>query len=274
MLLIHGLNTNMAFWHPLLVGILGRNRRLAMYDQRGHGYSDLPPTGYTTRDLACDALSVLDAYRIERADIIAHSFGSGVALQLARLHPERVRSIVILDGRIRLLQPQLKLEEWPDFDRWRSHLDAVGIPLRSDLDLDFTLPLYLQGGDLSEAGPRLEADGFVVPGSGSRATAKYRRLIGETSAADDFKSNAGLTLQSLRDLCCPVLALYGSRSPFLPTLDGLERELPDCRSELLEIGGHNFPIKFPRQTASVICRFLETISLDERTPAASSPVGT
>src|SRR4051812_19497330 len=79
-LLIHGLNTNIAFWHPALVRALGESHRLLMYDQRGHGYSDMPATGYTCSELARDAAAILDAQDAPVADVIAHSFGAGVAL--------------------------------------------------------------------------------------------------------------------------------------------------------------------------------------------------
>src|SRR5574341_242998 len=140
-LFIHGLNTNLAFWHEELLSGLAPGRRLLLYDQRGHGYSDLAPSGYTSADLAGDALAVLDAHGVECADLVAHSFGTTVALQLARLHPERLRTLVLLDGRARLFQPEMKLGEWRQFERWRRHFTAAGIHLSPDLELDFTLPL-------------------------------------------------------------------------------------------------------------------------------------
>ena len=120
-LFIHGLYTNMAFWHPTLLRELGEQSRLLMYDQRGHGYSDMPASGYTLTELAHDAAAVLDAYEAgPQTDIVAHSFGSAVAIQLARLYPDRIRSIVLLDARLRLFQPVMKLRDWPDFVSWRA----------------------------------------------------------------------------------------------------------------------------------------------------------
>src|SRR5688572_19070877 len=145
-LLIHGLKANMAFWHPVLTQDLAARHFLVMYDQRGHGLSDLPASGYTPGELAHDAAAVLDAYGVNQADIVAHSFGSTVALQIARLFPHRVRSLTLLDARLRLFQPTLELAAWPDFERWRASLGAAGEGLDPDLSVDFMLPLYLADG--------------------------------------------------------------------------------------------------------------------------------
>lgn len=256
-LMIHGLNTNMAFWHPVLVRALGDARQLLMFDLRGHGYSDLTPSGYTTADLAGDALGVLDSYGVDQVDVVAHSFGSGVALQLARLHPERVRSIVILDGRSHLLQPELRLGDWVLFERWRSHFAAVGIDISGMLDLDFTLPLHLHkaGIDFSDVRKSLRADGFFLPSKSRRAAQKYRQLITETTAKDDFRDPAGMTEQAISELAQPMYLVYGTLSPYLTTRNGLTAQLPNYQLRMLEDAGHNFPFLRPRETSELVTNF-------------------
>jgi len=254
-LFIHGLNANMAFWHLLLLRQLGLRRRLITYDQRGHGYSDLAPRGYTSAELAADALAVLDSFEIERADIVAHSFGATVALQLARLHPERVRSIVVLDGHVRAIQRDLRLRDWSYFERWQSHFAEAGIVLDPDLELNFELPLRINGKAWDEARDALAADGFFVPSRGKRAREKYRKLLTETAAPREFRDPAGLTIETIAAISRPTMAIYGEISPYLPTRDGLLRTIPDCRSETIEGVGHNFPFLRPEKTAEVIEHF-------------------
>jgi pimeloyl-ACP methyl ester carboxylesterase len=264
-LLIHGLNTNMAFWHPLLVRALGDARHLVMYDQRGHGYSDIPPTGYTTAQLAEDASGILDAYQIDAVDLVAHSFGAGVALQLARLHPEKVRSLVILDGRSHLLQPELRLGQWVLFERWRSHFAAIGVEIPENLDLDFTLPLHLHkaGIGLNQIRQSLRADGFFLPSKSRRAAQKYRRLITETTAPRDFRDAAGLTCEAIQQMEQPALLVYGSLSPYHPTRDGLLDHLPNRQLIELNEAGHNFPFLLPKETSELILSFWERLCRDE-----------
>ena len=272
-LLVHGLNANMAFWHPVLTRELAARHFLVMYDQRGHGHSDLPPSGYTPGELAHDAAAVLDAYGLQQADIVAHSFGSTVALQIARLFPERVRSLTLLDARLRLFQPVLKLAEWPDFEKWKASLGAAGERLDPDLSLDFMLPLYLADGAVRQASGDLVANGFAPMGGGRRGAARYRRLLAETTAITDFQSSDGLDLASIQALACPVSAIYGSRSPFLETLRALQQALPRCEAHLVEDGGHNFPVRFPERTAQLVLDFLErNASASDTAPATSAPM--
>lgn len=254
-LLIHGLNTNLAFWHPLLVQRLSESRRLIMYDQRGHGYSDLPLSGYTSADLAGDASALLDEFQVESADIVAHSFGGAVALQFLRLHPERVRSLVILDGRVRLLQPEVRIGEWSQFQRWQQHFASVGVQLDPELELDFEFPLHVSSEMWASAREGLAKDGFFVPNSGPRAMAKYTKLLRETTAAHDFRQMAGLTCESLRQITQPVVAVYGANSPYLPTACRLLEEIPGCRFVSIPGGGHNFPFLQPQETLAAIESF-------------------
>ena len=52
LVLLHGLTGNLAVWHFTLVPKLRNRYRMVTYDLRGHGRSDMPPTGYTTRHMA------------------------------------------------------------------------------------------------------------------------------------------------------------------------------------------------------------------------------
>jgi len=254
-LLIHGLNTNMAFWHPLLVRQLSADRQLILYDQRGHGASDLPESGYTLADLAEDARAVLDAHGVESADIVAHSFGSGVAMQLARTYPQRVRSLTILDGRLRSLQGEVRLRDWTFFGKWSEQFDAAGIAIDPDWEIDCLLPLKMESIDFSLVSEGMQAHGFFVPRTNKRAGSKYRQLMTETKALADYENPCGLTRETLHEVTQPTLLIYGAMSPFLPTCKILAAELPDAQVAILDDAGHNFPITKPEQTLGAMAEW-------------------
>ncbi len=255
-LLVHGLNTNIAFWHPLLMRRLSADRLTVAFDQRGHGASDMPQSGYTLDDLAADALAVLDGHEIAAADLIAHSFGSGIALQLARRHPERVASLTILDGRLRSLQADVRLRDWAHFERWSARLAAAGMQVDGNWEIDCRLPLRLEAVDFSKVADGLEGDGFFVPRlNNKRAGAKYRRLMTETSALAEYDRCVGLTADVLPQIAQPTLLVYGDGSPFLPTCRVLADRLPNAKVELIRGGGHNFPLVQPGPTLAALERF-------------------
>lgn len=71
---------------------LSRHARVVAFDGRGNGRSDRPqePAAYDARELAADALAVLDVTETSRAVLVFLSLGSQQALLLAAEHPGRV----------------------------------------------------------------------------------------------------------------------------------------------------------------------------------------
>jgi len=92
---LQGLNAPAAAWAVQLAHF-GQTHRSLAPDSRGVGRSDAPEGPYTTRQMAGDAVSVLDAAGVERAHVVGLSLGGAVAQELALLHPERVRSLALL----------------------------------------------------------------------------------------------------------------------------------------------------------------------------------
>jgi 3-oxoadipate enol-lactonase len=94
LLLMHGLGYGRWGWEPVLDAFADEFRVL-FYDNRGIGESDVPPGPYTARQLAEDAVAVLDADGIERADVVGTSLGGMAAQELAIGFPERVHRLVL-----------------------------------------------------------------------------------------------------------------------------------------------------------------------------------
>ena len=92
---LQGLNAPATAWAVQLTHFAQTHRGIAP-DARGVGKSDAPPGPYTTRQMAQDAIAVLDAAGVERAHVVGLSLGGAVAQELALAHPERVRSLALL----------------------------------------------------------------------------------------------------------------------------------------------------------------------------------
>jgi 3-oxoadipate enol-lactonase len=93
-LLIGGLGLSGGAWWRT-VPVLARRFRVLTYDHRGVGRSTARTHSYTTAAMAEDAASVLDEAGVESAHVYGFSLGGMIAQQLALLHPERVRSLVL-----------------------------------------------------------------------------------------------------------------------------------------------------------------------------------
>lgn len=94
LLLIQGLGYARWSWEPV-VPALAERRRVLFFDNRGIGESDKPAGPYTARQMADDALQVLDEAGVDRADVLGASLGGMIAQELAVAAPDRVGRLVL-----------------------------------------------------------------------------------------------------------------------------------------------------------------------------------
>ncbi len=93
-LLIMGLGWPSTMWHRTRP-ILAAHYRTIAFDNRGAGWSEVPPGPYSIATLASDAASVLDAAGTQRAHLLGASMGGMIAQEFALQYPERVRLLVL-----------------------------------------------------------------------------------------------------------------------------------------------------------------------------------
>jgi pimeloyl-ACP methyl ester carboxylesterase len=96
-LLLHGLASSSHIW-DLVAPRLAPRFRVVAYDQRGHGLSGKPSSGYGFDRLIADAAAVIRALGLKRPVVAGHSWGANVALQLAVSRPRLVSGDVLVDG--------------------------------------------------------------------------------------------------------------------------------------------------------------------------------
>ncbi len=95
--LVHGLASNCRIW-DLVAPILSQQFRVAAIDQRGHGESFKPDTGYDFATVVSDLHSFMDALEMSNPVIVGHSWGADVALEYAVAHPGLARGLCFVDG--------------------------------------------------------------------------------------------------------------------------------------------------------------------------------
>ena len=262
LVLIHGATGNMAFWYLSSLPVLTQQFRVTTYDLRGHGYSDVPPNGYTSADMAADLLSLLDHLEIEQAHLLGHSFGGVIALHTASLYPERVANLVLADPEVPALRHLCDIHEWPYLDAWNARLREFGIDIPDDKwdDLEYGLRLSL----------------YVPMAYGLRKGQKRKgtrllRLLDNTTALSDFREVGGLTIDRITRVKHPTLAIYGELSPFLPTCHYLTENMPNCQSVIVPTG-HYHPALEPEVFVRNVVKFLQDPEVFE-TERPESTVG-
>jgi pimeloyl-ACP methyl ester carboxylesterase len=96
-LFLHGYSDHWRSIEPILPHLPPSFRVIAP-DQRGHGRSERPRTGYDPATLAADAAALLDELGVARAIVVGHSLGCLVAQRLAVAHPARVARLMLVSG--------------------------------------------------------------------------------------------------------------------------------------------------------------------------------
>jgi pimeloyl-ACP methyl ester carboxylesterase len=95
LLLLHGLACDHTTWEPVIRDLARRHTVIAP-DLLGHGLSAKPRADYSLGGYANGMRDLLTVLGIERATVVGHSFGGGVAMQFAYQFPERTERLVLV----------------------------------------------------------------------------------------------------------------------------------------------------------------------------------
>jgi pimeloyl-ACP methyl ester carboxylesterase len=96
LVLLHGFLCDSRCWRPQLSN-LSDQLTVVAWDAPGAGRSPDPPDTFTTASYVRCLASFLDAIATEQAHLLGLSWGGILAQEFYRLHPERVRSLVLTD---------------------------------------------------------------------------------------------------------------------------------------------------------------------------------
>ena len=94
--LLHGTTATLGVWDAV-VELLGTRVRTVAVDQRGHGRSDKPATGYGAADYCTDLRLLLPQLSDAPVVVAGHSLGARNAVVLGCLAPEIVAGVVAID---------------------------------------------------------------------------------------------------------------------------------------------------------------------------------
>lgn len=223
--LVHGLLVgNLAGWFFTVAPELAETRPVILYDLRGHGLSERPPTGYDVATLAED-LSALTEDTPGPLTLVGHSYGGLVALHLARTRPERVERLALLEA-----------------------------PLPPSRASEFDAFLERSPEEMLEALPD-SAKALMGRRRGHRLLRTIGGLVNETTLLEDLRAERDVPDAELARVAQPALCLYGTRSACAPVADRLERTLPDAEVVRLD-AGHYLHLDQPEAVARHLKRFV------------------
>jgi len=96
--LVHGLASNARTWDLVATALSEAGHRVIAVDQRGHGLSDKPETGYGFDEVTADLASLIEALGLEGPIVAGQSWGGNVAVDFASRYPHLLSGMVLVDG--------------------------------------------------------------------------------------------------------------------------------------------------------------------------------
>ena len=261
-LLVHGITSDSTVWERVMPG-LARTHTVLAPDLPGHGTSDKPKGDYSLGAHACCLRDLMLTLGYDRATLVGHSLGGGIAMQFSYQFPDMCERLVLVDsgglGRevslllraaslpgAELVLPLLAASRLLDAGaRVGGLMNRVGLRLGTDLE-----QMARGHNTLSDAASRaafLHTLRAVVDPAGQRVDATNRLYLAEL---------------------VPLLMIWGERDSIIPVSHGraAHARLPSSRLAVLERSGHFPQLDEPECFLDVMLDFIA-----ETRPASGGP---
>jgi pimeloyl-ACP methyl ester carboxylesterase len=259
LVLVHGITNSSATWEPVLATLEQRFTVIAP-DLLGHGDSAKPRGDYSLGANASLLRDFMLALGHERATLVGHSLGGGIAMQMAYQFPERVERLVLVSsgGLGRQVTPLLR---------------AVALP-----GAELVLPLLASeplvnagakiGGWIDRIGVRVGSDlAAMAAGFASLQDIEARRAFVHTARAviDVGGQRVNATDKLYLAEAVPTLILWGDRDPIIPARHGIRAHelMPGSRLRIFDGAGHFPHHDDPLGFAAAIKEFVDTTQPSE-----------
>ncbi len=251
LLLVHGMAGNAENWRAVIEP-LARAHTVIAPDLPGHGESEPGHGDYSLGSLATGLRDLLIALGHDRATLVGHSLGGGIAMQLTYQFPEMVERLVLVSsgGLGPEVSVVLRAAALPGADLFISATAGVGRQAGSVLSRAIGAIGLRPSADVAEV-----ARGYASlsdPGRRRAFLATLRSVVGtggQSVAAGDRLALA----ESL-----PILIVWGSGDPIIPVSHGesAHAALPDSQLEIFDGVGHLPQLEAPGRFVAVLDRFL------------------
>ena len=126
-LLVHGLASNAMTWDGVARCLNQTGHRVVAVDQRGHGLSDKPETGYGFDEVTADLRALIDSLGMRRPIVAGQSWGGNVVVHLSAQYPDAASGLVLVDGGFIDL-PSRPGATWEDISVRMKPPDLLGTP--------------------------------------------------------------------------------------------------------------------------------------------------
>jgi pimeloyl-ACP methyl ester carboxylesterase len=251
LLLIHGIAGTLETWQAVIESLAGQHTVIAP-DLPGHGGSAPGAGDYSLGAFAAGLRDLLVTLGHERATLVGHSLGGGIAMQFAYQFPEITERLVLVSsgGLGPEVSAILRAAALPGADQFIAATAALGNTVGARVARGLAVVGLRPNTDVAEI-----ARGYASLVDRDRRTAflaALRGVIGtggqRVHAADRLYLAEGM----------PVLIIWGARDPIIPVqhAENAHEAIPGSRLEIFKGVGHLPQLDAPGHFIAVLERFM------------------
>ena len=262
LLLLHGIGDSSQTWVPLMRTLAKRYTVIAP-DLLGHGESDKPRADYSVAAYANGMRDLLNVLGVERATVVGHSLGGGVAAQIAYQYPELVERLVLVatGGVARNVNPALRLASAPFAELVTP---TLGWPIGRFIGGVALDALRLLGTDIGRDADELKAVFGGLPDGDARGafTRTLRSVVDWRGQVVTMLDRCYLAVE------VPTLLIWGQRDAVIPVAHAhrAHQAFPGSTLSIFPTAGHFPHHADPERFVNELIEFIETTEPIEHSP--------
>jgi pimeloyl-ACP methyl ester carboxylesterase len=254
LVLIHGITSSSATWERVMPQ-LARHFTVIAPDLVGHGESDKPRGDYSLGAHASTIRDLMVVLGHERASVVGHSLGGGIAMQFSYQFPERCERLALIDsgGLGRDVNVLLRAATLPGAEFVLPLLAATRL-----LDAG-----RLAGRLLGSVGLRVRTDiEEIARGHATLSDAEARAAFVHTlrSVVEPGGQRVDASNRLYLSAQIPFLLVWGEHDSVIPVAHGrsTHAQVPASRLEVFERSGHFPQLDEPHRLSDVLVDFIES----------------
>ena len=258
-LLISPAQADMNAWEPSTLSELSSNNTVIVFDNRGVGNTTTGSRPFSVQQFANDTAGLMDALKIQKADVLGYSLGSFVAQQLAITHPEKVNRLILLasscGGKESIPHSPEPLKMV--IDVINKIANGTDVPPQ---EVKALLALGLGSGWLKQHPNTLETVPIPEAKDLFRSISPENNLQQLKAGEDWMATNWNGACGELTKLSIPTLVMTGIDDTNVPTPNSLiiAGKIPGAWLIQFKDAGHALPGQYPEEINKVLRTFLST----------------
>ena len=266
-LLIPGGSADKNAWDPSFINDLSSNHTVIVVDPRGVGNTTIGSKPYTVEQLANDTAGLLDALKIQNANVLGYSLGSYIAQQLALTNPENVSRLILAGsscgGKESMPKP-------PEFLNLQSEIvDKIS----NNVTISREENIELLNATLGAGWIRLHPESLenVTEGKGFFCSISPEAQEGQNNIGNSWEAtNWDGVCEELTKLAKPTLIITGTDDNYYQPHENsliLAEKIPGAWLVQIENASHAVMDQYPDEIGKILQTFLSTTNTTTTTTA-------